>query len=59
MVIYFISFFNNKQEELLKKKKKHGAHDLFLLCLDNAENIIENDKENFLDFLEILHEECD
>ena len=59
MIIYFISFFNNKQEESLKKKKKHGARDLFLLCLDNAENIIENDKENFLNFLEELHEECD
>ena len=32
--------------------------DLFLLCLDNAEKIIDSDKGAFLDFIEDLHEEC-
>lgn len=59
MIAYFISFFNNKQEEKLKKSSKlSGEQHLFLLCLDNAEKILENDREEFLDFLEELYDSC-
>lgn len=58
MIDYFISFFNNKHEEKLRKQKRCKQPNLFLLCLDNAEKIIENDKKEFLEFLADLNESC-
>ena len=63
MIEYIVSFFNNKQEEKLKKMK-HVTQDgnqkehLFLLCLDNVEEIISNDKDEFTKFLGELYDSC-
>ena len=55
MVDYFINFFKNNQEQKLKKQEKCTQNKLsdshFLLCLDNAEEIILNDREEFVQFL--------
>ena len=64
MVDYLTNFFKGVQDQKLKKKskisedqqKKKGQ--LILLCLDNATQLIEHEKEVFLDFLTTLYEEC-
>ena len=59
MTSYFISFINNKQSEILIKKKKKSSKDgPFMLCLDNADEIIDNDKVKFQKYLQHLHQEC-
>ena len=62
LIEYLTSFFNNEQDEPLKKKKPRSVgsetKQLFLLCLDNAEEIILNDKDEFTKFLAYLYDNC-
>ena len=62
MIEYIKSFFKGKQEEKLLKKKYNSDNmneKRFLLCLDNAENAIEKDNDEFTKFLAELYDECD
>ena len=53
MIDFFIAFFKGEYQTFLRKKKnKHFASDKstdqkFLLCLDNAEEIILNENSEF------------
>ena len=62
MIEYIKTFFNFKQPEKLLKNKYSSTNfheKLVLLCLDNAEDVIQNDNYEFLNFLSELYDECD
>ena len=62
MIDYFKDFFNCKQQESLKKTKHEQnegkSEHLFLLCLDNVDEIIKNDLDDFTFFLQELYDNC-
>ena len=63
MIDYFKEFFNCKQQESLKKKKhekneESKSENMFLLCLDNVDEIIKNDLDDFTYFLQELYDNC-
>ena len=64
MIDFFIAFFKGEYQDFLRKtKNKHFASDKstdqkFLLCLDNAEEIILNENSEFKQVLYDLFEYC-
>ena len=62
MIDFLVSFFNMHHEYKTKKELNKGASknkdQLFLICLDNACQVIEHVKEEFLHFLAHLYDEC-
>ena len=64
MIDYIVSFFNCKQDEKLLKKNKHSESNnqkkesMFLVCLDNVEEIISNDRIEFLKYMGELYDSC-
>lgn len=61
---YLIDFFNQRQPEQLAKQKskmknkQSKGKQLFLLCLDNANNLIKYDREELASFLASLYDNC-
>ena len=55
---YLIEFFNYERDEPLKKKSlvstESSKKKLFLLCLNDVEDIVLNDKDEFKKFLAVL-----
>lgn len=60
MIDYIVSFFNCNSEKLLKKKysESNQKESMFLICLDNVEEIISNDKTEFTKYLGELYDNC-
>lgn len=64
MIEYLRRFFNKKLSTSyrFKKEKSKGnnsaQNQLFLICLDNVSTLIEHNREEFVQFLSLMYNEC-
>jgi hypothetical protein len=66
MINFFVEFFNNETKFILKKVEKYNGIDLFknerskkyLVCFDNAEDLIDIQPDPFKELLNRLLNSC-
>lgn len=60
MIDFIINFFNGSisQNYIRQKHVNKRANNLFLICLDNAGQVIEHADEEFIDLLQTMHDSC-